>query len=96
MTSHPEHAVVFEPGSERALARVSGEIDRDDATEVREALTAALDASRIGLDVDLTAVSFCDSSGPHALLDPSGEARAAGKTLSSSPPSADPSPACWT
>ncbi|MEV6202457.1 anti-sigma factor antagonist [Streptomyces sp. NPDC051771] len=82
MTPHPDHVtVVCEPGPERALARVSGEIDMDDAAEVREDLAAALAASRSGLDIDMSAVTFCDSSGLDVLLDLNDRARKGGKTL---------------
>ncbi|CAL9577000.1 hypothetical protein SUDANB120_04970 [Streptomyces sp. enrichment culture] len=82
MTPHPENvAVVFEAGSQRVLARVSGEIDTDQAADLREELTAALAAGRTGLDVDLAGVTFCDSSGLHVLLDLHRLALQAGKTL---------------
>ncbi|RST06662.1 anti-sigma factor antagonist [Streptomyces sp. WAC07149] len=82
MTSQPQHvAVVFEAGPQRGLARVSGEIDMDEAPDLREELSAALEASSTGLDVDLAAVTFCDSSGLHVLLDLNQLAVQAGKTL---------------
>ncbi|MFD0268552.1 STAS domain-containing protein [Streptomyces sp. NPDC127106] len=93
MTSHPERlpasadhasggvAVVFEPGPLRVLARVSGEIDMDDAADLRRDLTVALAASHSGLDIDLAAVTFCDSSGLHVLLDLDRLALQTGKTL---------------
>ncbi|MFI1660439.1 STAS domain-containing protein [Streptomyces sp. NPDC020472] len=82
MTRLPERfALVFEPGPRRTSARVSGEIDLDNAAEVREALTAALDASCSGLDVDLAALTFCDSAGLHVLLDVHQQALQAGKSL---------------
>ncbi|MEU7072424.1 STAS domain-containing protein [Streptomyces narbonensis] len=74
-------AVIFVPGSRRVLARVSGEIDMDDAAGLREALATALAASRSGLDIDLAAVTFCDSSGLDVLLDLNRRAMDAGKTL---------------
>ncbi|WP_185893872.1 STAS domain-containing protein [Streptomyces sp. WAC05950] len=93
MTSHPELpavgadpadsvlAVVVEPGPQRVPAHVSGEIDMDGAGQLRADLTAALCASPGGLDVDLAAVTFCDSSGLHVLLDLDREAKQAGKSL---------------
>ncbi|RSS44818.1 anti-sigma factor antagonist [Streptomyces sp. WAC07061] len=82
MTSQPDHvAVVFESGPQRVLARVSGEIDMDEAPGLREELTAALEAGDTGLDVDLAAVTFCDSAGLHVLLDLDELAVQAGKTL---------------
>ncbi|MCB5163984.1 STAS domain-containing protein [Streptomyces bambusae] len=74
-------AVVFEPGPQRVRARVSGEIDMDDAADLYEDLHAALDAGRRGLDIDLADVRFCDSSGLHALLDLNRTALEAGKTI---------------
>ncbi|MEV7728868.1 STAS domain-containing protein [Streptomyces sp. NPDC087917] len=74
-------ALAFEPGPHRVLARVRGEIDLADAVVFREQLTAALHASRRGIDVDLSAVTFCDSSGLHVLLDLNREAVEAGKSL---------------
>jgi anti-anti-sigma factor len=52
----------------RSLAAVVGELDMDGAPQLRQSLTAALQtASR--LDLDLSGVSFCDSSGLHVLLE---------------------------
>ncbi|MFI5987748.1 STAS domain-containing protein [Streptomyces sp. NPDC051555] len=69
-TMHPSAiALVFEPGPQRVVARVRGEIDMDDAHGLREDLVAALTSSRAGLDLDLSGVTFCDSSGLHVLLD---------------------------
>ncbi|MFF0549697.1 STAS domain-containing protein [Streptomyces sp. NPDC004311] len=82
MTSPPERlAVAVEPGPRRTRVHVSGEIDMNSSPEVREDLTAALDASPSGLDIDLAAVTFCDSSGLHVLLDLHHRAQEAGKTL---------------
>ncbi|MFF0473547.1 anti-sigma factor antagonist [Streptomyces sp. NPDC004284] len=74
-------SVVVEQGPRRVLARVRGEIDMDDADHLREDLTAALSGGRGGLDVDLAAVTFCDSSGLHVLLDLNRQALQEGKTL---------------
>ncbi|MEV4937259.1 STAS domain-containing protein [Streptomyces zaomyceticus] len=82
MTSCPERvAMVFEPGAGRTRVRISGEIDMDGVTDVRENLTAALEASREGLDIDLTAVTFCGSAGLHVLLELNGLALDAEKSL---------------
>ncbi|MER6443880.1 SpoIIE family protein phosphatase [Streptomyces venezuelae] len=62
-------AVVVASGPRRVLARVGGEIDPDNAPQLYKDLTAALGASRSGLDLDLSAVTFCDSAGLHILLD---------------------------
>ncbi|MFJ9598033.1 anti-sigma factor antagonist [Streptomyces virginiae] len=81
MTSQERLAVAVDPGPQRTRVAVSGEIDMDDAAEVRADLTAALDASPGGLDIDLAAVTFCDSSGLHVLLDLHQQALDIGKTL---------------
>ncbi|MFJ8130092.1 anti-sigma factor antagonist [Streptomyces hydrogenans] len=82
MNPQSEHvAVVFEPGPRRVLARVSGDIDMDEAEGLRAELTEGLAAGLTGLDVDLAGVTFCDSSGLHVLLDLDELALSAGKTL---------------
>ncbi|MFD6985520.1 STAS domain-containing protein, partial [Streptomyces sp. NPDC059956] len=55
----PVVIVVLEPGPHRILARVRGEVDSDSAGDLREDLTLALASSHDGLDVDLSAVTFC-------------------------------------
>ncbi|MFJ7206143.1 STAS domain-containing protein [Streptomyces sp. NPDC098789] len=74
-------AVTFEPGPRRILARVRGEIDMDDSPGLSEDLTAALTSSRTGLDLDLSSVTFCDSSGLNVLLDLNRLAAGTDKTL---------------
>lgn len=74
-------SVTFEPGPERVLARLHGEIDMDDASTLRANLTAALQSSRHGLDVDMSDITFCDSSGLHVLLDLNKIATGSGKSL---------------
>ncbi|MFC8508057.1 STAS domain-containing protein [Streptomyces sp. NPDC057411] len=73
--------VIFVPGPRRVLARVSGEVDTADVLGLRERLALALAASRTGLDIDLSAVTFCDSSGLHVLLDLNPQALDSGKSL---------------
>ncbi|MFF6771998.1 STAS domain-containing protein [Streptomyces sp. NPDC012637] len=80
-------AVVCEPGAQRVAVRVCGEIDMEDADGLRRDLTAALDSSPCGLDIDLSAVTFCDSQGLHVLSDLNRQARKAGKTLVLTAPS---------
>ncbi|WP_073919796.1 STAS domain-containing protein [Streptomyces sp. CB00455] len=77
----PRVTVEITPGPRRATARVGGEIDADNAHEVRADLTAAIDASEAGIDLDLASLSFCDSSSLHLLLDLSHLATVTGKTL---------------
>ncbi|WP_329389417.1 STAS domain-containing protein [Streptomyces sp. NBC_01351] len=74
-------SVDFEPGPQRVLARVHGEIDMDHASALREDLTSALEAGRHGLDIDLSDVTFCDSSALHVLLDLNRMAAETGKSL---------------
>jgi anti-sigma B factor antagonist len=65
----------------RALITLSGEIDLDTAPAVREALSRCLRDGVQVIDVDLTAVSFCDCSGLNAFLGASEAAVAAGVLL---------------
>lgn len=74
-------SVGFDPGPQRVLAHVRGEIDMDDVDGLRKDLAAALRSSRDGLDIDLSAVTFCDSSGLHVLLDLNRLALKDGKSL---------------
>ncbi|MGO4457984.1 STAS domain-containing protein [Streptomyces sp. M-16] len=74
-------AVSVRPGPRRTRAEISGEIDADNCGKVRDALNAALDASTAGLDIGLSALTFCDCSGLHLLLDLHLTAATTGKTL---------------
>ncbi|MEV7560529.1 STAS domain-containing protein [Streptomyces sp. NPDC089795] len=73
--------VAVHPGPRRTRAQVSGEIDADNHEDVRAALDEALDASTTGLDLDLSALLFCDSAGLHLLLELHRTATDTGKTL---------------
>ncbi|WP_328966839.1 STAS domain-containing protein [Streptomyces sp. NBC_00239] len=73
--------VLVETRKDRALARVAGEIDLDQAEDLHQDLSAALDAARTGLDLDLSDVTFCDASGLRVLLDMDALAAGTGKTL---------------
>ncbi|MGW7437585.1 STAS domain-containing protein [Streptomyces sp. NPDC054849] len=77
----PTLTVEVEPGPERMLARVRGEIDLDHVSALRQDLLAALEAGGTGLDLDLSAVTFCDSSGGHLFLALDALATETGKTL---------------
>ncbi|MFE2722083.1 STAS domain-containing protein [Kitasatospora sp. NPDC059327] len=57
-----------EPVRDRVRVRVYGEIDLDIAGAFHDALDEALRASRTGLDLDLSAVTFCNSTGLNTLL----------------------------
>ncbi|MFI1280096.1 STAS domain-containing protein [Streptomyces sp. NPDC020858] len=74
-------AVEVASGPHRTPARVRGEIDLDHVGALRRDLVAALDAAGTGLDLDLSAVTFCDSSGVHLLLALNTLAADADKTL---------------
>ncbi len=49
------------------IARVSGEIDMSNASELREAISDYTPNTALGVVVDLTAVDYVDSSGMHML-----------------------------
>ncbi|MFJ6793552.1 STAS domain-containing protein [Streptomyces sp. NPDC091268] len=69
------------PGPLRTLARVRGEVDAEHAAAVSADLVPALAASRHGLDLDLSGVTFCDSAGLHVLLGLNRMAAGSGKSL---------------
>ncbi|MER5529887.1 STAS domain-containing protein [Streptomyces sp. NPDC002677] len=52
----------------RALITLAGEIDLATAPQVSEALAECLSDGIRSIDVDLTAVTFCDASGLNAFL----------------------------
>ncbi|MFI8293679.1 STAS domain-containing protein [Streptomyces sp. NPDC085614] len=62
--------VVASPGEAHTRVHVAGEIDLDSAGHLRVALMRALSAAPAGtgLVLDMSAVTFCDSSGLNALL----------------------------
>ncbi|MER8008199.1 MULTISPECIES: ANTAR domain-containing protein [unclassified Streptomyces] len=65
---------------DRVLVTVHGELDVG-GTGLRTALGDVLDRSAAGLDLDLTAVGFCDCGGLNLLLDLRRQALAQGKTI---------------
>ncbi|MFF4273465.1 STAS domain-containing protein [Streptomyces sp. NPDC001536] len=65
----------------RALITLAGEIDLATAPLVRTALAACVSDGIRTVDVDLTAVTFCDVSGLNAFLAASRLATEAGATL---------------
>ncbi|MEV7730151.1 STAS domain-containing protein [Streptomyces sp. NPDC087917] len=79
--ANPVVAVTVRPGPQRSTARISGELDADNHCDVRTDLTAAIDTSKSGLDLDLSALTFCDSAGLHLLLHLHHLASTTGKTL---------------
>ncbi len=64
-----------------AMVTVSGEIDFDCATDFHQAVLTALPNTATGLDLDLSAVSFCDCALLNALLSVRGQVMATGRTL---------------
>ncbi|MDR6979670.1 anti-anti-sigma factor [Streptomyces sp. 3330] len=65
----------------RALITLAGEIDLVTAAQVRRALAECLSPDIRSIDVDLTAVTFCDASGLNAFLLASRFATDGGRTL---------------
>jgi anti-sigma B factor antagonist len=65
----------------RALITLAGEIDLATAPLVRAALAECLQDGILTVDVDLTAVTFCDASGLSAFLTASVLATESGATL---------------
>ena len=51
------------PGSDRYLITVSGEVDLATSPELDVAIIAAIDSGKSSVAIDLTDVSFMDSSG---------------------------------
>ncbi|MEV2210578.1 STAS domain-containing protein [Streptomyces sp. NPDC050997] len=73
---------VYRHGSgARALITLAGEIDLATAPLVSEVLAECLSDGTRSIDVDLTAVTFCDVSGLNAFLSASLLATDAGRTL---------------
>lgn len=51
------------------VARIAGEVDASNAGELRLVISERLPASATGLVLDLSAVTYLDSSGVHLLFD---------------------------
>jgi anti-sigma B factor antagonist len=64
-----------------AVVRLPAEIDLTIADGVREALLSVLNKGALGLVVDMTATTFCDSAGITALVRASRRADATGATM---------------
>ena len=64
-----------------AVVRLPAEIDLTVADGVREALLSVLNQGVLGLVVDMTATTFCDSAGITALVRASRRAAANGATM---------------
>jgi anti-sigma B factor antagonist len=68
MSSFATFRVTIEPLGDSCVMRAAGEIDMATAPTLRDQLAAAR-AARLTTLLDLSAVSFMDSSGLHVLLD---------------------------
>lgn len=64
-----------------AVVRLPGEIDLTRSDDVRETMLAALNQAALALIVDMTATTFCDSSGITALVRAVRRATATGATI---------------
>ena len=51
------------------IARLSGEVDLSNASEVGDEMTGAVPNSALGLVLDLTATEYLDSSGVHLVFE---------------------------
>ncbi len=56
-------------GEDVVIARLSGEIDLSNATEVGDDLSTRVPNTALGLVLDLTATTYLDSSGVHLVFD---------------------------
>ncbi|RYD83486.1 MAG: anti-sigma factor antagonist [Verrucomicrobiaceae bacterium] len=61
--------IIPEPGSERGIIRLAGEIDLCSVPELRNALELMAELHRPMLLIDLSGVTFLDSSGLSILID---------------------------
>ncbi|MGW2539903.1 STAS domain-containing protein [Kitasatospora sp. NPDC001574] len=74
-------AVSFTTTTERPQASLKGDIDMGVAGPLHRLLQQALSRSETGLDLNMSGVDFCDSSGLNTLLRLRSEARAEGRTV---------------
>jgi anti-sigma B factor antagonist len=56
-------------GDDVVIARLSGEVDLSNATEVGDELSTSVPNTALGLVLDLTATTYLDSSGVHLIFD---------------------------
>jgi anti-anti-sigma factor len=56
-------------GDDVVVARLSGEVDLSNATEVGDELSTGVPNTALGLVLDLTATTYLDSSGVHLIFD---------------------------
>ncbi|MCX5334283.1 STAS domain-containing protein [Streptomyces sp. NBC_00140] len=81
MSSPPALSVYRHDTINRALLTLAGEIDLDSAPLVHASLERCLRNGIHAIDVDVTAVTFCDCSGLNAFLYALLHTTAAGKSL---------------
>jgi anti-sigma B factor antagonist len=77
----PAFAVIVEQDDGRILVRASGELDLATVPALEKAMTALDDGKPTGL-LDMSAVTFMDSTGLRLLIVATEQAQAAGRTLS--------------
>jgi anti-sigma B factor antagonist len=84
---HPPGGLAVEASrdGDAAVVVLAGEFDLATVESVREALTRAITEPRQRLIVDLSGVTFIDSSGLHAILETQKLCRDAGRTLTIRP-----------
>jgi anti-anti-sigma factor len=56
-------------GDDVVIARLSGEVDLSNATDVGDQLSTSVPNTALGLVLDLTATTYLDSSGVHLVFD---------------------------
>ena len=56
-------------GEDVVVARITGEVDLSNASDVGDRIAEAIPNTALGLVVDLTATSYLDSSGVHLLFE---------------------------
>lgn len=61
--------VEFTARDDVVVARLSGEVDLSNATEVGDELTGGVPNSALGLVLDMTATDYLDSSGIHLVFE---------------------------
>ncbi|MCZ4608089.1 anti-sigma factor antagonist [Streptomyces sp. Lzd4kr] len=86
-TQQPLLAIETHPAGDHTSVAVSGAIDMISEQELQDALRDALSRSVHGIELDLSAVDFCDCSGLAALLRTRRRAHAAAKDLTVHSPS---------
>ena len=73
-----------------SVAHLSGEIDLSCVADFGEKLAESVDPAALGLVVDLTDVTFMDSTGIHLLFNLAGRLKAAGQSMRVAVPESSP------